>query len=1325
MKSLLRITASLLLGALPGRGLAEEREVTPEQLEAIQSGGDVAPAPRPAKLPDLTKGEDLVAGKFPPQLWYLGPTGITGFMVGDFTGDQFQVQGAVKGSPSEGKFLWGDVIIGMNGKKFTAGGHLGQRIGNAIIEAEKAENQGKISLLVWRDKNYAARFGRKNVNSVDVDKLFEQAGKDDSLYDWKPEEERKQELKAMSLEAFPLDPVTLEIGLSLRVLPTYSDTAPTDCPKTRQILEDAWKVLEARFKPDPKTGTPGKGGVIEAMALVASGKPDHRKLVHDWVRGPHSPWHPPKEPIGAIFQPDYQGGKGYRSWHMGFVGLNCALYCDATGDEYVRPALEKFAIETAMGQSGGGSWGHTFAYPSFNGGRLHGMNPGYGALNAAGNRCFFLIVLAKKLGVQHPEIDAAIGRARRFFGSYVDQGGIPYGDHGAADTDDSNGKNAGVAYAMKLLGDTHAAKYFALMSAHASFTARGGHAHDYHTNWSAWGAGLCGPDVRTMAERNMRWRRTLCRMHDGSFVYISPTGRYGTLRDPTATEVLHQASPLKQTIITGKDADEALRPTPRELGQLLASAQGQFNDPWLDAKVGTPWPQRTTNELFDLLDIFIPKSRRLVAEEIGKRFQAGEKDIAPRLVKLLDHENPRFRDGGLRGLLACGKDTVLGNLSPIIQRLEDPKDFVRITAVNVIAKSTESEEAQLALLKATLPEPQAAPPNSVRNAAQTALFAGASKLASSPFATGFDEELVAEALEKLITLDPVGGSGFVGSRKTVWSKDTVVRLAGPLTFAAEEEQVMDQMFANRAAPARALLEKFGYLEAFQSSAHQLRQKAALPRDLRPAAGFKRPMIDPEAVRKQPAAFREFVDAIMLILTDDPATAIEYKDASFKPQRASLDGLLALIEADKTTAKLPSIATDARALFQRRLDGADGAGAKLAMCRDELKDPARRNYFTMLAAMDFLATTLGPDALADLAPYLGHTHWRLREHSRKHAAESVRAGGDTQLAELFARATAPATQEGMLDVLALAKAKAGLPLAQKAMKHESAPVRQAAIKASFALGGDAILPDILAHLKHAREAEDLRGCEDALLSRRSDPAHIARLRDALLALLPEASGPLRASVLWMLGQIGDAPSLAALAKLARTEDTALLGEIVTAVSYSPSREADQRMLEIAAAGKTAAKIAGAQAARRMVIGPKGYGDVTPAARMDFADAMLGHMLDPHLINYLGNIHEARALRTLASCLRQGVQSAAESLIRSAEGMPKLPPADAEIAANALKDVIEFIEVNKLRGGMEKHMSKDDNYVGWKALQARAGKALLKFHKPTAAPIKGFDYLDLNP
>lgn len=67
---------------------------------------------------------------------------------------------------------------------------------------------------------------------------------------------------------------------------------------------------------------------------------------------------------------------------------------------------------------------------------------------------------------------------------------------------------------------------------------------------------------------------------------------------------------------------------------------------------------------------------------------------------------------------------------------------------------------------------------------------------------------------------------------------------------------------------------------------------------------------------------------------------------------------------------------------------------------------------------------------------------------------------------------------------------------------------------------------------------------------------------------------------------------------------------------------------------------------------------------------------------------------------------------------------EDAAKAIRDVIEYIEVSHLRGGPEAHSTVQDNYYGWKALQARAGKVLLKIHKPEAAPIPTFDPLDLE-
>ncbi len=763
----------------------------------------------------------------------------------------------------------------------------------------------------------------------------------------------------------------------------------------------------------------------------------------------------------------------------------------------------------------------------------------------------------------------------------------------------------------------------------------------------------------------------------------------------------------------------------REFGQMLTSALPQLNDPTLIGRSGKPWQERSTDEIFDLLDIFMPKARGAFGAELGKRYQAGEKEILPRLVALLGSGNARLREGACRALLACGTDAVLENLSSVTKLLDDPKDFVRISAVNVISKSTDDEQAQLAMLKAAADQPNALAPNSVRNAAQVPLFGNDSPLAKSPFEAGLDEDLVYRALEGLIQLDPVGGKGFLGSRKDVWTKDTVVRLAGPITFVAEEEQIGDQMFANRAAPARELLGKYGYREALEASAHLLRKKAAVPRDIRANVTFKDPIMDPETVRKQPGAFKEFADFLRIVLIDDPNLAVTVKDKStgWEPVTTNLDKVLAMIETAKSEPKLPSLADEAVSLFRKSLDAEDGSGAKLKLCRTILADPDRKDYFRKIAAMDFLAETLGPEALEDLAPYLSHSYWRLREHSRKLAPELV-AGSGNVLNDLFAKAKDPRAAAGILDTIALCKPESGLATAKQAMSHAEPFVRRAAIRATVSLAGDAAIPGIVAHLKTAQTKEDLRGCEEALDPRIGDPASDNRLRDELLSMIPGATPAARPIAYYLLARIGDAPSIAALRKAAQTDSLPEFEEVCAALSYSPSREVDKVLLELAAADKHSAQLVGAISVRRMVIGPKGYGDITVAEKMDFAEAMLKLALDKGMVKHLSHIHEARALRALMFCLEKGVDSAADSLVASAEGMEQLSPKDAKIAAQSLQDVIEYIEVTRLRGGIKAHMDKDDKYLEWKALQARAGKVLLKVHKPEEVPIPGFDPLDLE-
>lgn len=1316
MRAFCQAFGPILFVASCGLAAAEEREVTAEQQAAVSGAADETEKPaRPAKLPDYTKGDAV-----PPatQIWSLGPTGIMGVWAGGFGGDQFLVQQLLPGSPAVGRILPGDVLIGVGGTAFKPGGHLGVLVGNAIIEAEKEERGGRLTFSVWRDANWAKRNAGLDSDRIDLDDVFGADAAGDALYDWQPPQAKEQAVQTQKFKDFPILGSTLDVELTLRTFPPYADTAPFDCPKTKQILEDAWKVLETRFQNDPKLRNTDRGAYLRVIALLASGKPEHRELVKKWVRSPEAKaWQP-----GFVGSIDMMKGQGYLSWRAGFVGLPCALYYEATGDEYVLPALEEWAVKTAMGQSHCGTWGHTFAWPAFNGGQLHGTNPGYGAVNAAGNHCFFLIALAQKLGVKHPEVDAAVERARRFFGSYVDQGAIPYGDHPAADTDDSNGKNSGTAFAMKCLGDDYAAKYFASMAAHASFTARGGHGHDWHTNWSSWAASLVGPEVRTLAERNMRWRRTLCRRHDGSFVYHSPTGsKYGELVDATTTEVLHQAVALRQTLITGKDPDTSLWLNGREMKQFLASARPQFNDPWLDAKAGTPWHERSTDELFDLLDSFKPKARRLVAEELGRRFQAGQKVIADRLVTLLASDAPRMRNGAIRGLAACGTDTVLANLSTITKLLQDPEDFVRITAIAAVSRAATDTETQQALLVATVAPPKAVAPNSVRNAVQMPLFGGDTPLAKKPFAAGFDERLIRDALEGVLTLDPAGKS-FLGARLDDWDKDTAVRLADPLVYIAENEQLGDQMFAARSPPAQTLLQRLGYREGLQSTAHQLTRQAMLPRHLRNRVKVsKRPLFSAKTMQQEPAAFRALLGEMRIVLIDDPLFAVTETRGTTKVQ-VPLAGLMKLVEAAPESASQPSIADDVKRFFLRHLDTLGSREEKLAHCRETLGESARLLTFRKLAAMDFLVDQLGADALDDLVPVLGSDDWRVRDQARTHAATLAAADGGKALAERFAAAPSPAVQAGILTALGEARAASGLPTTVAAFEHEQAAVRAAAIVAAGRIGGAKLAQPILAHFQQASEPDDLRACETALLALRADRAVADQIRDALLATLPGAEDPRRESLHWMLGQCGDAPSLAALERAGATNVADEFKSVVEGLSYSPAIEADAVLLRLARSDKKKAPLVAAEAVRRMVLGPKGYGDRSADQLIAFAETMLGLASDPRLIAYLGTTGLPRAMPILVEQLRKGSGSSAESVIANAEAMQDLSPADAKIVAQALQDVMEYLEVTQLRGGAA---GKDfREYPRAKALQARAGKALVRFHKPEADPISGFKDTDLD-
>ena len=377
----------------------------------------------------------------------------------------------------------------------------------------------------------------------------------------------------------------------------------------------------------------------------------------------------------------------------------------------------------------------------------------------------------------------------------------------------------------------------------------------------------------------------------------------------------------------------------------------------------------------------------------------------------------------------------------------------------------------------------------------------------------------------------------------------------------------------------------------------------------------------------------------------------------------------------------------------------------------------------------LVELLGADASKTCFLISASDYWRLRDHCRALASTLVKGMPARGNRRTF-----------RLSPPRIPQTKAGIPrsarhsrnptpdstLAKEAMKHESSVVRAAALNAYASLGGDAVTDDILTHLtpppttRNATPAKMPCSPASRRSRRRRRPA-----RPPPAAMTSDAARMLLDSLYYLIARIGDAKSIDVLRKAAATDDPASFNRVMLALSYSPSREADKVMLDIAAANPKRAQILGPHAVRRMVIGPKGYGDITSAQRMDFADAMLKLTLEPRIVKLLGN-HPRSPRAAAPSCSVS--KKASPPLPKASSPTPKAwtnsSPADSKIAAKALQDVIEYIEVTRLRGGVKAHMNKDDNYTEWKALQARAGKVLLKVHKPETAPIPGFDSLDLE-
>ncbi len=184
-------------------------------------------------MPDFTKGDAIPAGA--KHDWNLGATGARGWIFCDkmVTTDarQISITKVEAGSPADGVFLVGDVLLGVGRKPFSYDPRT--ELGKTLTAAESEAGGGKLTLTRWR------------------------AGKSE------------------------------EVVVKLPVVGSYSVTAPYDCPKSKRILEQGCKALAEKVaKPSNRDDAIVRS--LDALALLASGNPAYLPLVKqeaEWAAG--------------------------------------------------------------------------------------------------------------------------------------------------------------------------------------------------------------------------------------------------------------------------------------------------------------------------------------------------------------------------------------------------------------------------------------------------------------------------------------------------------------------------------------------------------------------------------------------------------------------------------------------------------------------------------------------------------------------------------------------------------------------------------------------------------------------------------------------------------------------------------------------------------------------------------------------------------------------------------------------------------------------------------------------------------------------------------
>ena len=594
------------------------------------------------------------------------------------------------------------------------------------------------------------------------------------------------------------------------------------------------------------------------------------------------------------------------AWDMGYRNLFLCEYYLASRDREVLPAIDRIALSLARGQSMYGTFGHGYAALTKDG-RFNGSVPPYGPVNMAGLPANLSIVLAKKCGVKHSEVDQAIARAAGFFGYFTDKGAIPYGEHEPWPYHENNGKNSIAAVMFSAIGNKpKETEFFARMAIAGYANREYGHTgQGFSYLWSALGAAVGGPEAAAAFFRKASWHFDLVRRSDGSFTYdggeqygagetddgtyFGKSGYYGL--SPAATYVLTYALPLRKLVITGRDAKESGWLDRQQAAATVAA--GRFD---LDRR------EMSADQLVAAFDNWSPIVRSWAAEELAKRPEARE--MASALIKLADGSDAHRIQGACETL---GLLNTPEALPVLVKRLSHPDRWVRYKAAQAIRKMGGTGKPALeSILKALILTAEPSAPIRWEDPVQIAHGQLAAAVFSGPLKDGLQqvEPKLRYAAIRAVSTNPDGmaratlESCFLNDL----SQEDVIALAPVILAAVESPSPADTMFNNviRMAGLKALT-KYHFKEGIAAAVGLAKTQGGHGSETRTGEIMKIIVTYGAAAKPQIPALKE-----LIVMFDKEAAAGAFPSGLNKDRTGAVEDAIRVIESATTQPELRSI-----------------------------------------------------------------------------------------------------------------------------------------------------------------------------------------------------------------------------------------------------------------------------------------------------------------------------------------------------------------------------------------------------------------------------------